>query len=289
LHTQLTSTNLFTLKSLYDNYKNNTVLNDAVEAIKQSVEILDSEYNVQINIYKDVLFNLLLNFSNIDEKFKRLLQFFRDWLADMGIDDIKSFLIPQVSFQLNNINMALEFPRNWLVPVYTGVESVTGLNIDDPLPEPYKSGLEFTVGNLMYSTRDGLIFENQSSFTFKRSMIGHTGLLIELINLKVDMSDSYNIPEATAAGYLDNFKGVFAGKAVIGLLSKWFNSVDNTTLQIAGYNMLIGTGGISGRIALEAVGGGFKSKDIHRKKLKEKFSQIIFRLFFLQNLYCKTA
>ncbi|MDR2064593.1 MAG: hypothetical protein LBP85_02620, partial [Prevotellaceae bacterium] len=70
------------------------------------------------------------------------------------------------------------------------------------------------------------------------------------------LSSNTNIPEATAAGYPDNFKGVFVQEAVIGLPSKWFNSVNNTTLQIAGYNMLIGTGGISGKIALEAVGGG---------------------------------
>jgi hypothetical protein len=43
------------------------------------------------------------------------------------------------------------------------------------------------------------------------------------------LSSNTNIPEATAAGYPDNFKGVFVQEAVIGLPSKWFNSVENTT------------------------------------------------------------
>ncbi len=285
LEIQLTATNLFTLQYIYENYETNNVLNNAVEAINQSIKTLDKEYDVQINIYRDVLINLLVSFSNPNEKFTRLFRLFRNWMADIDMDDIKSFLIPQFSLQLNNINMGLEFPRKWLVPVYTGVEPVSGLNINDPLPEPYQSTLIFNVGSLIYSTRQGFKFENQSSFTFKRSMIGNTGLLVEFYDLKVDMSESYNIPEAIADGRPDNFQGVYAAEAAITLPSKWFNNVDNTTLQIVGRNLLVGTGGVSGTIALETVGGqpnnGAVYMDLEIGKWKVGFNS--FDLTFKQN------
>lgn len=254
LDTQLTTTNLFTLQYLYENYSTNAVFSPAVDAIEQSLDTLRS-LGLQVNLYQDVLINLFLGLTDLDDKFQRLLRLFNYWMQDIDQEDIKSFLIPQFSFELNNINLGLEFPRNWLVPVYTGSEPVAGLNINDPLPEPYRSALEFNVGSLKYSTARGFAFDQQSTFTFKRSMIGKTGLLVEFDGLKVDMSDTYNITEAQEDGRPDDFIGIYAETASITLPSKWFKQVDNTTAQIAGRNLLVGTGGISGTIGLEAVGG----------------------------------
>lgn len=279
LETQLTATNLYTLLDLFENYESNGVLNDAVGTIIESLEILDGVYNVQINLYKDILASLLKGFSNLDEKFARLFRLFRSWLRDIGMDDIKSFLLPQFSFQLNNINIGLEFPRKWLVPVYTGVEPVTGLKIDDPLPEPFISTLLFNAGSLTYSTRNGFKFDNQSSFTFKRSMIGKTGLIIEFTNVKLDFSKTSNIPEADAAGYPVDFTGVYAEEAILGFRNFGTPSAAGSA-KITAENLFIGTGGVTGKFALESNGllrrdfGGFKA-EIKLFELELKMGSIV--------------
>lgn len=63
--------------------------------------------------------------------------------------------------------------------------------------------------------------------------------------------DISNIPAALSAGYDAYFKGAFVKYASITLPSKYFNSVDQGKLRVAGYNMLIGNTGFSGRVALE--------------------------------------
>ncbi|MDL2296464.1 hypothetical protein LJC68_05755 [Bacteroidales bacterium OttesenSCG-928-B11] len=281
----LTTTNLFTVENIFDNYTEDSDIDNSVQSIVASLEKLNDDFDIELNIFKEVVVSAIANFS-INEAFDRLADLFGSWLEDITIQQIKDLLIPQFSLKLSNINMGLEFPRKWLVPVYTGSEPVSGLNINDPLPEPFQSSLDFTVGDLIYSTQDSFLFENQAHFTFKRSMIGNTGLLVEFEGLKVDMSDSYNIPEAIADGRPDNFQGIYAEKAAITLPSKWFKNVDNTTLQIAGYNMLIGTGGFSGRIALEAVSGTQGANDYLWANLGDNGFRVGFNSFditFKQN------
>jgi hypothetical protein len=249
-----------------------TMLEDLVIQLKSN----GNEYDIN-----EVIFLGYILDAEAKNVIYKIEDFFNPFLGNFTLENIKDLLIPKISASLNNITLAIEFPRTWLKPLDSAGDVIADENI--------KSMIRFNVGSLRFSTENGFEFDSENSFSFDKSEIGDTGLTLYFNEMKLDLSKNSNIPEATAAGYPNNFKGVFAGKAEIGLPSKWFNSVDNTTLQIAGYNMLIGTGGISGRIALEAVGGDFKSKDIHRKRLKEKFSQIIFRLFFLQNLYCKAA
>lgn len=248
----LTSTTMFRAIEIFERYTSYPALNNAVTNIRQSLETLDNMHNIQVNLFADVIVILLESFSNADEKFKRLLKLFREWLKDIEIEDIKAFLLPQFSLGLNNINLALEFPRKWLIPVYTGVEPVTGLNINDPLPEPYVSALEFTAGSVRYSTALGFQFENQSSFTFKRSMIGRTGIILEIINLKVDLSRTHNIAEADADQRLPEFVGVYAEEVSITFPQYWNHDISGSTAVVKARKLLIGTGGISGIITLES-------------------------------------
>lgn len=156
---------------------------------------------------------------------------------------------------IQEISVGLQFPQKWLTPVYTGVEPVTGLELDDPLPDQYFSYLTFDVGRLDYSSSSGFKFTKESAFNLNRSMIGNTGLIVEFDDLKVDLKSDSNIPEATLDGRPDNFKGVYAKRAAITLPHKWFKNVNNTTLQIYGNDLLVGTGGISGTVGLEAING----------------------------------
>ena len=101
------------------------------------------------------------------------------------------------------------------------------------------------------------------------SEIGNTGLLVQLDRLKLDLSKTKNIPEADAYGYSPDFTGVYARAVSVTFPPKWFYDETNppssssATLRLGGYDMLVGTGGVSGTIMLESVpvahqGGGFE-------------------------------
>lgn len=77
---QLTATHFFTIKDLFENYKNNSVLGPAVEAIEASIDTLRKDHNIHIDLFGDVLYALLEGTSEIDEKFDRLIELFQSWL-----------------------------------------------------------------------------------------------------------------------------------------------------------------------------------------------------------------
>lgn len=156
---------------------------------------------------------------------------------------------------IDALSLGLQFPTKWLTPVYTGIEDVSGLDLDDPLPDPFRTFLSFNVGSLGYSSERGFQFNQANTFSINRSIIGKTGLIVDFQGLKVDLSRDSNIPEADYDDRPPTFMGAFAQYASITLPARWFNSIDNTTLRIAGYNLLIGTGGISGTIGIETVNG----------------------------------
>ncbi|WP_075343795.1 hypothetical protein [Tenacibaculum agarivorans] len=219
-----------------------TAITNIVERISLSKRILD------------VIYDLFLKEDSFNEAFDKLKTIFEQKFGDLKFEDFLNILIPQFSLSIDNIDLAIEFPRKWLVPV----DNITL----EPLSEEFKSRLTYNVGKLEYSTSQGLSFYEEDSFDFTRSMIGNTGLILEFFGLKLDLRKDKNIPEATVDGRPDNFKGVYAEYAAITLPSQWFNEdevVGGTTAKVAGYNILIGTGGLSGKIALETQ--TFKNSD----------------------------
>lgn len=84
------------------------------------------------------------------------------------------------------------------------------------------------------------------------------GNIVGFSNAKIDISKNSNIPEADVDGRPDNFMRVYAESTSITPPKKWFsdNSGETSTLEIAGSNLLIGTGGISGTIGLYATNSG---------------------------------
>ena len=247
----LSNSSLFMLEGLFDTYENNPVISGAVDSIKTSAENLRENDLIDIDFFGDSIRTLVGDISDLKEKFARLDRLFRKWLSNIGETDLRELLIPQFAIELNGIKMAVEFPRNWLIPA---LEQTPGNWIEDP-DTSKQSALEFTVGDLKYSTKKGFEFENQSAFTFERAFIGKTGIMLAFSNLKVDMSNTYNIPEADADGRPEDFQGVYAESASVTLPAKWFKDPDGTNAEIYGKDLLIGTGGLSGEIGLNALGG----------------------------------
>lgn len=284
----LSGSNLYSIGYLYENYQENDTLRAAVTSIQASIDTLSENFQVDIDILGDFIQSALGNLGDLDEKFDKLAQLFQTWFDGITKQDFYDLIVPQFTLSLENINAALEFPRNWLLPV---VEDPVGSGnwVEDPDANKM-AALVFTIGNLKVSTKKGFEFENQSSFSFERAMIGKTGVLLQFDGLKVDMSKAHNIPEAEAEGRPEDFMGIYAESASVTLPAKWFKDPNGTNAEIFGEKLLIGTGGISGRIGLRALGGdnmfwvrlgessgfelGFSSFDIIFKQNKVESSNI---------------
>ncbi|MEL6534209.1 MAG: hypothetical protein AAFQ98_02295 [Bacteroidota bacterium] len=220
---------------------------DQIDALYEKIEE-DVELDI-VEVINEVI--LKADPQALKERLQRLFSVYLDDI-DQRIDELIKL---NYSASINEISAGIQFPRKWLVPVYTGEQAVEGLEINDPLPESYHSLLKFNAGRIVFSDQNALEFDQLSTFSFTKSQIGNTGMLVEFGGLKLDLSNTNNIPEAIADGRPDNFKGVYAEHAAITLPEKWFSKNDQagTTAEIVGSNFLIGTGGVSGTVALRAV------------------------------------
>ncbi|MDL2312366.1 hypothetical protein LJC68_05775 [Bacteroidales bacterium OttesenSCG-928-B11] len=143
-------------------------------------------------------------------------------------------------------------PEKAIIGIINAAENTEGFILSVIIAdENIKSMLRFNVGQLGFSTTNGLEFAGESSFDFTKSEIGNTGLTLYFDLMKLDLSRTKNIPEATAAGYPDDFVGVFVKEAAIGLPKKWSKNTDG--LSLVGRDLL-GTGGFSGTVGLKSNG-----------------------------------
>lgn len=216
------------------------LLNDIPNATSQSIEIVI--YQVYI-----------LNTNNEQETKEKLNAYFKALLPTENIQEyLKDLILPKFSATLE-LSAALEFPRNMLVPVDESTLEVIPEQGDTGYPR-----VSFNFGSAFFNvgTEEGINYElnfvlNQS----QPAQIGKTGIIVFIQNLKLDLNQEENIPEADADGRPESFMGAYVGNVAVTLPKRWFNNIDNTTLQVVGRNLLVGTGGVSGTIALETVGG----------------------------------
>lgn len=163
------------------------------------------------------------------------------------LEYIKGLIVPHISATLDNIGIGLVFPRKVLSPIDPDVES---------------SILRFDAGTLRFDSENGISFDADMSVSLNtQSQIGNTGLSVEITNARLDISKDGNIVEADMDGRASGFVGVYVERAAIGLPAKWFRQEAGQTLSIFGEKMLIGTGGFSGTIGLEADDGHELTED----------------------------
>ncbi|HYR28258.1 MAG TPA: hypothetical protein VEU30_07305, partial [Thermoanaerobaculia bacterium] len=162
---------------------------------------------------------------------------------------VKDWFLRQITPRIEAtlaIGAGIRFPRNILVPLH----EMTG----EPLPAPATSLLIFgTESPFSFSTETGIGYDTTITAELNRSQIGDTGFEIEIEGAKLDLSRTTNIPEATADGRPEDFIGVFIENADIKLPPFFNEDSGNSSAHLVGRNLLIGTGGLSGTIALEAV------------------------------------
>ncbi|MCF8317433.1 MAG: hypothetical protein K9I02_01690 [Haliscomenobacter sp.] len=192
----------------------------------------------------DIILNHFILSNDFEESLDRLESIFSASISVFSLEYLKSLLIPKLSASLDNITLALEFPRDILIPI----DLLTGEVISD---ENVKSRLKFDAGHVLYSSTSGFEFETLSNLLFDRSQIGKTGLIVELSGVKIDLSDAVNIPQADEDNRPTSFKGIFIDDGVIVLPPDWKATPNSSNPQIITNDLLIGTeGGVSGTIKI---------------------------------------
>ena len=195
--------------------------------------------------------------DSFGDMFGKVELLFRRWLGDFSIESIRALLTPDVSASVDALSVGIQFPSAVLREV-----DASG----DPVPDPQNPGedkpavLKFDIASLQYSTGKGLEFElaQNLNVSFPRSELLRTGFILDIHDLKLDLSRKTNIPEAVADGRPDDFVGVYVKDGTISFPAFW-NHSSNSTGVIKARNLLVGTGGISGTLGLEAVAAGVSS------------------------------
>ncbi|AYN00619.1 hypothetical protein EAG08_10100 [Chryseobacterium sp. 3008163] len=192
--------------------------------------------------------------DNIQETGKKVKEFFQS-LIPQDIDEfIKEVIIPKFKATLM-LSAAIEFPRSILVPVNPPNHPTAAL---EPLPadnngvEP-KVVMTFAEALFYADTERGFGYNMDLILNLNHpAQIGNTGFVIDIHNLKIDLSKKENIAEADADGRPKEFMGVYMEYTEIFLPKKWFKSNPGQTIGISANHLLIGTGGLSGNIAIRA-------------------------------------
>ncbi len=204
--------------------------------------------------YQIILDKYIVSINSPEEILEKLELLFAKWLGAFPIDDIKEMLTPEVSASIDALSVGIQFPSKILRQVNAQGK---------PIPDPQHPGedkpavLSFDVASLKYSTACGLEFDLADSLVinFPRSEILKSGLILDLHDVKVDFSRTSNIPEASADGRPVDFIGVYVRDGTISFPAFW-KSAPGSTGVIKARNLLIGTGGFSGTLALEAIATG---------------------------------
>lgn len=197
----------------------------------------------------------ILDKADLSKTKENIKKFFKRILPEDINEYIKNIIRPQALVTLET-SASVEFPRNILLPWKE--ETVNGEVVLMPDPDDNKkTSFDFAKAVFYADTDAGIGYNLDLAGTLdpKYSEIAKTGLLIQIERLKLDLSKKKNIPEADAMGYPPDFVGVYADALSVTLPPKWFSkeSTYQSTLRLGGYNLLVGTGGVTGTFALEAV------------------------------------
>ena len=165
-------------------------------------------------------------------------------VGDVSYASLLAMITPQVRASIRGIALAIEFPRELLQP----------LDADGNVVEaPALARLVFEAGDLTFDSATGIAFDPEASFSLAKAGILNTGLTLEVSNLRLFLTPGQNFYKGSdeTQGYAD-FTGVYIGDATIGLPTFWKKDDGASTAEIKGWNILVGTGGFSGTVALAA-------------------------------------
>jgi hypothetical protein len=230
----------------------------AIQAFNEGINLIEHIYNKYLSGY------------SLDEFVEKMKSLFSRFVGNIDLNEIlNKALVPRFSASINSISAGIRFPDDIFIPVDS--------NIEDSL-------LLFDVGRIEYKSDEGFDFIGIGNISFPESKIFNTGFTLGFTNAKIDFSKKTNIPEATADGRPTDFMGVYIQDGTIGFPTFWNHNDSSSTGVIKARNLLVGTGGLSGTLGLEAKVAGLPAPLI-KARFGEKFeiSLDAFSLTFQQN------
>lgn len=211
-------------------------------------ELAIAIHNLNQQVYSAV-FVLYLVAPTIGETKERISYFFSSFVSG----DLEQFILNTLSVEARatlELSAAIEFPPNILKPV-----TENGEDIPNQLTR-----FVFARAQLYADTNVGIGYQMDLSGSLMPpfAAVANTGLILNIDTLKVDLSTNSNIYEADLDGRSNSFVGVYARAISVTFPPQWFHDdnepvTGNTTLRLGGYDILLGTGGISGTITLESI------------------------------------
>lgn len=138
------------------------------------------------------------------------------------------------SLTLHHIQFALRFDKEVLKPAT--------LDGSAPTDEFVEIRVE---GNVIVDSSFNIRIEGFDAFTLTPCMIGNSGIVITADDVKLDFSRSSALPEVIAAGFDENFLGVFIGEGRARIPREFSTFLPQ---DIIIRNCAIGTGGFTGVI-----------------------------------------
>jgi hypothetical protein len=218
------------------------------------------ELSIQVQaLNKEVfptIFALYLTLGDLTVAAEKLNSFFSTFIPTDLEAYIKDIIIPKARVTLE-LNAALEFPRSVLLPMKQGQNGLEPDYTLDASGNLTKAYFQFASALLDFDTATGFGYQTDFSGTLypQYTQIGNTGLIISFSNIKLDLSHTTNIPEADAAGYPVDFIGLYVQDASIQFGGFGTDDPNRPSTTIFAKNLLIGTGGISGTIGIDAAEG----------------------------------
>lgn len=174
------------------------------------------------------------------------LQTFFDSIVPGGLRNYIKRLITPKSKATLTLSAGIQFPTNVLQPVDINGNNISGQTMFKFGEATFYVDTEAGIGTQLEF--DGSLIPNYSR-------IGNTGFIIEIKKAKLDLSQTTNIPEADAAGYPPDFTGLYVQEAMIKF--DGFGEEDTSrgqSVSLKGENMLIGSGGFSGKVTFASDG-----------------------------------
>lgn len=214
----------------------------AADPLEEAIDAIDTELGDGASVAVFAVY--VLDDLDLEATEERLEQLFAPFFGGSLKAYFLKLIVPKIDASLV-IGAGVRFPRNVLLPL----DAIGG----DPLPEPARSMLTFDAGSFFFSTERGIGYDETLTAALTPSQIGSTGFEIAVSGAKLDVSRTTNIPEATADGRPEDFVGVFIEEAAIKLPAFFNEDSGTSSAKLVGRKLLIGTGGLSGSIALEAL------------------------------------
>lgn len=196
------------------------------------------------NSIKDVLFDLVIDHADPEEKLARLKHLFSNLFQGV-LNELSEIVTPRIFVDIQMPSIGIRFPKSWLTPVD---------ELGNELPDSDAYLTCDDIGGITYEFNKGFSFSAFEDVTYNLPLckIGNSGLILSATGIKLDLRENSNIPEATADGRPNSFKGVYIDNATITFPNYFTPDDDNAT--IIARNLLVGSeGGLSGTLGLKSV------------------------------------